>query len=67
MIKILNFTLILFIIFSAFLVADEEADNNEVATEKEQKDEVRDEATLEEFVPSEEVSIDKPVAFPVDI
>lgn len=32
-----------------------------------QEDQAEAETRLEEFVPSEEVSIDKPVAFPVDI
>ena len=65
--KIFLIALILSIVFHMVSLADEEMENNEAATEKQQESEVKDEETLEEFVPSEEVSIDKPVAFPVDI
>ena len=67
MIKILISTLILSIVFNTSSIADEEVEKNEISTEKKQIKEAKDETTLEEFVPSEEISIDKPVAFPVDI
>ena len=68
MIKII---FIIFFVQSVFLfanvLADDEIEADETPVEKEQNSEVRDDKKLEEFVPSEEISIDKPVAFPVDI
>ena len=68
MIKII---LIIILVQSVFLfsivLADDEIETDETPVEKEQNSEVRDDKKLEEFVPSEEISIDKPVAFPVDI
>lgn len=68
MIKII---FIIILVESVFLfanvLADDEIEADETSVEKEQNSEVRDDKKLEEFVPSEEISIDKPVAFPVDI
>ena len=68
MIKII---FIIILVQSVFLfanvLADDEIEADETPVEKEQNSEVRDDKKLEEFVPSEEISIDKPVAFPVDI
>lgn len=68
MIKII---FIIILVQSVFLfanvLADDEIETDETPVEKEQNSEVRDDKKLEEFVPSEEISIDKPVAFPVDI
>ena len=66
--KIISISFLLVASFFAFtlLIADEEkVESKETAEEKE--NEVQVEKSLEEFVPSEEISIDKPVAFPVDI
>lgn len=56
------------LLLSTFVFAEEamEADEKET-TEEKQNNESKGNNALEEFVPSEEVSIDKPVAFPVDI
>ena len=50
-------------------VAPEDADaNQEKPTTKSQTNTNNQEArTLEEFIPSEEISVDRPVAFPTDI
>ena len=48
--------------------AEEEMEKSETTSEEEkQNNESKSNNPIEEFVPSEEVSIDKPVAFPVDI
>jgi hypothetical protein len=68
MIKII---FIIILVQSVFLfanvLADDEIETDETPVEKEQNSELSDDKKLEEFVPSEEISIDKPVAFPVDI
>lgn len=67
----MKFILIATMIFTfglnAPLLAEEEAEKNDVSSEDKEIDEENSQAGLEEFVPSEEISIDKPVAFPVDI
>lgn len=47
--------------------AEEDNETGNPPAEKDQSDEQNVDIRLEEFVPSEEISIDKPVAFPVDI
>ena len=59
--------LALSVVSANILSAEEETDKSEVSAEEKQAKEADDESGLEEFVPSEEISIDKPVAFPVDI
>ena len=54
-------------LYYGFVLADEETEEESEATEEQQNRKSERDNTLEEFVPSEEVSIDKPVAFPVDI
>lgn len=68
MIKIIFIIILVQSVFLFSIVpADDEIETDETPVEKEQNSEVRDDKKLEEFVPSEEISIDKPVAFPVDI
>lgn len=64
---ILIATMIFTLSLNAPLLAEEEAEKNDVSSEDKEIDEENSQAGLEEFVPSEEISIDKPVAFPVDI
>ncbi|MEM8845095.1 MAG: hypothetical protein AAGB35_08635 [Pseudomonadota bacterium] len=54
-------------LFYGFVSAEEEIEEESEAVEEQQNRKPERDNTLEEFVPSEEVSIDKPVAFPVDI
>ena len=63
-------SLILFGAFAAYGIdfPEENMETSESETKEEKQDnESKSEKKLQEFIPSEEVSIDKPVAFPVDI
>ena len=63
-------SLILFGTFAAYGMdfPEENMETSESETKEEKQDnESKSEKKLQEFIPSEEVSIDKPVAFPVDI
>ncbi len=70
--------LFIFTIYNYFniVIAEEEQTNDEYTVEEQQKSDTAitirsgkrsDVKTLEEFVPSEEVSADKPISFPTDI
>ena len=57
-----------FITAYSLVFAEEDMEKTETTTKEEkQSSESKSNNSIEEFVPSEEVSIDKPVAFPVDI
>ena len=57
-----------FITAYSLVFAEEDMEKTETTTKEEkQSSEPKNNNSIEEFVPSEEVSIDKPVAFPVDI
>ena len=73
-------TLLLFIFtictYFNIVIAEEEQTNDDHAVEEKQKSDTAatirsvkrsDVKTLEEFIPSEEVSTDKPISFPTDI
>lgn len=73
-------TLLLFIFticnYFNIVIAEEEQTNDDHSVEKQQKSDTgitirsskrSDIKTLEEFIPSEEVSADKPISFPTDI
>lgn len=64
---ILISTLIVSFLLNALLIAEEEVKQDDASKEEKTINKENDEIVLEEFVPSEEISIDKPVAFPVDI
>ena len=76
--KRITLLLLIFTIYNYFniVIAEEEQTKDEHTVEKQQKSETAikirsgkrsDVKTLEEFVPSEEVSADKPISFPTDI
>lgn len=73
-------TLLLFIFticnYFNIVIAEKEQTNDDHSVEKQQKSDTgitirsskrSDIKTLEEFIPSEEVSADKPISFPTDI
>jgi hypothetical protein len=65
--KILIITLIISFLLNALLIAEEDVEKDDASKEEKTINKENGETVLEEFVPSEEISIDKPVAFPVDI
>ena len=68
-----SFICILFSLFvfflqaSAFAEKETEKKNESLVDKKQEDSKSKSKKSLKEFIPSEEVSIDKPVAFPVDI
>lgn len=76
--KRITLLLFIFTIYNYFniLIAEEEQTNDDHTVEEQQKLDTTttirsgkrsDVKTLEEFIPSEEVSADKPISFPTDI
>lgn len=76
--KRITLLLFIFTIYNYFniLIAEEEQTNGDHTVEEQQKLDTTatirsgkrsDVKTLEEFIPSEEVSADKPISFPTDI